>query len=243
MKKLIVTAASAMAALGLMAFEPEGAEQAPCGKASCGMSGRPVRAPQPGGMDKGAGEGRWLAAFLSKTENLERLGVTNAADRAKLQKELAGLRKQSMDLEMKIREISREQSEMLRKLLSSRSGDGSDLLAKIDEVARLRAEQGRISVASIKLLRDALPEGRESDALSLLAEFGKARGAMRMRGEGFRGEGRRDRPGRGGMNNRPAPDRGRPGMERPPREGCEGGENRDGCDNGREQPPPPPPED
>lgn len=243
MKKMLM-AAAALAAASLFAqgAGPQGGmggEGPGRGRPGGGMIRKTP--PAMGARRTGADAGAWLAGFLAQKENLEKLGVSNAADRVRIQDGLAKLRAKSEEIEKKIRKISREQSAALREILADRKNDGAKLLEKVDEVSRLRAEQGRIAVESIVLLRNALPDGKEAEALEMLSEFGKRRGMMRRRrgtemGEERPGEGR---PGEGreGMNrNRGRQERrGKPGGMR----GDRPGKQRRGGDN----PPPPPPQD
>lgn len=251
MKKMLM-AAAALAAASLFAqgAGPQGGmggEGPGRGRPGGGMIRKTP--PAMGARHTGADAGAWLAGFLAQKENLEKLGVSNAADRVRIQDGLAKLRAKSEEIEKKIRKISREQSAALREILADRKNDGAKLLEKVDEVSRLRAEQGRIAVESIVLLRNALPDGKEAEALEMLSEFGKRRGMMRRRrgtemGEEKPGEGR---PGEGreGMNrNRGRQERrGKPGGMRGDRPGKQrrGGES--GMREGGDNPPPPPPQD
>lgn len=209
MKKTMIAAMAAMSALCIFAQDARPAP-GPGGKGE----GAPRQHRAPMAAMQGANAGTWVAAMLSKKENLEKLGLADAAARVKLQQKLEELREKSMKLERHIREISLEQSKMLRALLADRNGDAAALLAKIDEVAKLRSEQGRLAVESIVALRDALPPGKEAEALEMLAEFGKKMHSGFRRGGMERGGMERGGMKRGGM---------RPG-ERQNRRGGDNGE-------------------
>ncbi len=184
MKKILVLTAAVLATVGVMAQDapkPEG------GAAPHRAGGHPPFGP--GAMMQNA----WVARVLSSRENLAKIGVTDAAVCDKLIGELTAIREKSDALEKQVRGISREQAQLMRDLMEDKSKDAKPVLDKIDEVAKLRAEQGRLAVKAILLARDNLSEEQLKQARSLIREGGLQRGRMR-RGEGGRPEGGRHGP-------------------------------------------------
>ena len=176
MKKLMTFAASALAAACVLAQDgprrPEG--------------GRPHGDRPPPGMMPG-GSGTWVARTLSSRENLAKIGVADEDKQNKLVEGLSSIREKSEDLEKKIRAISREQAKLMRELLEDGGRDDKAVLEKIDEVAKLRAEQGRLAVKAILVARDNLTPEQLKKAHELISERGRMRGGMR-RGDSADGE-------------------------------------------------------
>lgn len=183
MKKLIVAFAAALCVASVVAADGGQAKKsrAPrdCENA-CGREGRQgVRA----GEGRLPGAGPWVAQILASGGNLEKIGVEDEELCKKLQSELKALRKKNLEAEKKIREVSREQAKMMRTFLKDKSCSAEDIYAKIDEVARLRAEQGRLAVQSMELLRDNLTQEQIKAAQRLIMEGARKRGRMRRGGD------------------------------------------------------------
>ena len=90
--------------------------------------------------------GPWVLRMLANKAVLDKIGVTDEALRDKLLTALAPLKEQGEEIEKKIREISHEQMKLTRGLFEDKARDPKPVLDKITEVAKLRAEQGHISV-------------------------------------------------------------------------------------------------
>jgi len=157
-----------------------------CGQEQCGPQQGPMRGP--GFM--GQMEGPWVLRFFSDPEKLEKAGVTDAAVREKIAAKAAELKAKGDELGKKIRDLSREQAMMMGEFIKNRSADAAPLLAKIDEIAKLRAEQGKLAVQSILALRENLTD----EQIEAVKKFIFERGRDRM-----------NRRGRGGMPPPPAP--------------------------------------
>jgi len=142
--------------------------------------------PMPGPMMHAAGA--WVPRMLANKASLEKIGVTDEALRTKLLAEFKPLKEQGDVLEQRIRDISREQAHMMRGLLQDKGSDPKGVMEKIDEVAKLRAEQGRLSVRAIILLRDNLSPEQLAKAREFILEHGRERGRMRRGGMGPGGE-------------------------------------------------------
>ena len=124
--------------------------------------------------------GAWVPRMLADKASLEKIGVTDGALCTKLLAELKPLKEQGDVLEKKIREISREQAQLMRGLLKDKSSDPKAAMDKIDEVAKLRAEQGRLSVRALIVLRDNLSSEQLEKAREFILERGRERGRMRQ---------------------------------------------------------------
>ena len=132
--------------------------------------------------------GAWVPRMLSNKASLEKIGVTDEALSTKLLAELKPLREQGDLLEQKIREVSREQAKLMQGLLKDKGSDPKPVMEKIDEVAKLRAEQGRLSVRALVVLRDNLSPEQLAKAREFVLEHGRERGKMRRGGMGPGGE-------------------------------------------------------
>ena len=133
--------------------------------------------PMPGQMMHAAGA--WVPRMLSTKASLEKIGVTDEAVSAKLLAELKPLKEQGDVLERKIREVSRDQAQLMRGLLKDKGADPKAVMDRIDEVAKLRAEQGRLSVRALVALRDNLAPEQLEKARAFILEHGRERGRMR----------------------------------------------------------------
>jgi len=137
--------------------------------------------PMPGPMMHGP-TGAWVPRMLTSNMVLDRIGVTNEAQRTKLLAEIKPLKEQGDVLEQKIRDISREQAQLMRVLFQEKGSDPKAVLDKLDEVAKLRAEQGGLSVKAIIVLRDNLSPEQLTKAREFILERGRERGQMRRGG-------------------------------------------------------------
>ena len=154
--------------------------------------------------------GPWMVRMLSSKATLDKIGVTDEALRDKLLTALAPLKEQGDEIEKKIRDISHQQAELTRGLFEDKTRDPKPVLDKITEVAKLRAEQGHISVKAFLVLRDNLPPELLEKAKTVIFERGRERGRMR-RGEGPGG--RRGARGDGEDGERRGPPHGRRGRK------------------------------
>ena len=156
--------------------------------------------PLPGPMMHAAGA--WVPRMLASKASLEKIGVTDEALSAKLLGEIKPLKEQGDELERKIRDVSREQAQMMRELLKDKGSDPKAVMDKVDEVAKLRAEQGRLSVKAMIVLRDNLSPEQLAKAREYILERGRERGRMR-RGMGPGGERRGPPPGEAAQREKP----------------------------------------
>ena len=152
-----------------------------CGPQQCGQEQGPKRGP--GFM--GPMEGPWVLKMFADPEKLEKAGVTDAAVREKLVATVTELKTKGEEIQKKVRELSREQAMLMGELMKNRGADASQVLSKIDEIAQLRAEQGKLSVQSILAVRDNLTDEQIAAVKKLLFERGRDR--MNRRGKGFGG--------------------------------------------------------
>ena len=184
MKRLMIIALAAIASSGV--FAQDNAEASPEKPNGARMMQRPMM----------GGQGPWLVRMFTKKENFEKLGISDKAKADKLLADLEKIKDEGNAIEKKVREISREQAELMRKLFADKAADSKEVMAKIDEVAKLRAEQARLSVKTILTLRENLTEEQMKNARSMMMERGKARRSMRQ-GAGGTEPGRRPARGKG----------------------------------------------
>ena len=184
MKRLMIIALAAIASSGV--FAQDNAEASPEKPNGARMMQRPMM----------GGQGPWLVRMFTKKENFEKLGITDKAKADKLLADLESIKDEGNAIEKKVREISREQAELMRKLFADKAADSKEVMAKIDEVAKLRAEQARLSVKTILTLRENLTEEQMQNARNMMMERGQMRRSMR-RGMGTSEPGRRPMRGKG----------------------------------------------
>ena len=183
MKKIMIIALAAIASSGVFAQDNADAPERPNGAR---IAQRPMM----------GGQGPWLVRMFTKKENFEKLGISDKAKADKLLADLEKIKDEGNAIEKKVREISREQAELMRKLFADKAADSKEVMAKIDEVAKLRAEQARLSVKTILTLRENLTEEQMQNARNMMMERGQMRRSMR-RGMGTSEPGRRPMRGKG----------------------------------------------
>ena len=211
MKKLVVIVVAAVAAACVVAQDKP--NRGPNGRGGPGGD-RPHAGERPhSGM--GPNAGMWVPRMFSSKAALERIGVTDEAQRTKIQEGLRQQMEQGDEIERQIREISRQQAEAMQELLKDKAADPKPLMEKIGEVAKLRAKQARLSVKAILVLRDNLTPEQLEKVGTMLHERGRARGALRRGGDDHGGE----HPERGARGDRPRGDRPRGERRGPAREG------------------------
>ena len=193
MKRIMIIALAAIASSGV--FAQDNAETSPEKPNGARMAQRPMM----------GGQGPWLVRMFTKKDNFEKLGISDKAKADKLLADLEKIKDEGNAIEKKVREISREQAELMRKLFADKAADSKEVMAKIDEVAKLRADQARLSVKTILMLRENLTEEQMQNARNMMMERGQMRRSMR-RGMGTSEHGRRPMRGKGrrGASRNPA---------------------------------------
>ena len=192
MKRLMIIALAAIASSGV--FAQDNAETSPENPNGARMAQRPMM----------GGQGPWLVRMFTKKENFEKLGISDKAKADKLLADLEKIKDEGNAIEKKVREISREQAELMRKLFADKAADSKEVMAKIDEVAKLRADQARLSVKTILMLRENLTEEQMQNARNMMMERGQMRRSMR-RGMGTSEHGRRPMRSKGRRGASPNP--------------------------------------
>ena len=207
MKKLAVIIVAAVATACVVAQDRP--NRGPNGRGGAGGD-RPHAGERPHpGMGMGPNAGMWVPRMFSSKAALERIGVTDEAQRTKIQEGLRQQMEQGEEIERQIREISRQQAEAMQELLKDKAADPKPVMEKVGEVAKLRAKQARLSVKAILVLRDNLTPEQLEKVRAMLQERGRARGAFRRGGDNHGGE----RPERGARGDRPRGERRGPARE------------------------------
>lgn len=186
MKKLIMAVVVALAAVSVMADEPQRGPRRHHGERRAQFD----RMPPPMMM---YGSGAMLLRMLSSKMGLERIGVTEEAQVTKLTDAFKPLMEESGKLDGQIRELTRAQSQALSALLKDKASDPKVAMDKVGEIEKLRAEQGRLAVKAVLVLRENLTPEQLEKAGTLFS----GRGMRRPGGMGPGGERRRPRPNGG----------------------------------------------
>ena len=135
------------------------------------------------------GSGAMMLRMLSSKQALERIGVTDEAQCTKISDAMKPLMEESGKLEGQIRELTRAQSQALGALLKDKASDPKVAMDKVGELEKLRAEQGRLAVKAVLVLRENLTPEQLEKAGAMFSGRG-----MRRPGMGLGGERRRPRP-------------------------------------------------
>lgn len=177
MKRIMITV---IAALALSFAFAEGKPHRPSGSGPKGEEMHQAQGERHSMMMMHAGP--WVARMMSNKANLEKIGITDEEMLKKVLSPLLKLKEKGDDLEKKVREVSREQAQMMREMFEGREIEEKEVFGKINEVAKLRAEQGKLSVKAILVLRENLSKEQLEKARALIFERGRERGQMRRGG-------------------------------------------------------------
>ena len=182
MKKLVMAVVVVLAAVCVMADEPQRGPRRQPGEGRSYFD----RMPPPMMMH---GSGAMMLRMLSSKQALERIGVTDEAQSKKISDAMKPLMEESGKLEGRIRELTRAQSQALGALLKDKASDPKVAMDKVGELEKLRAEQGRLAVKAVLVLRENLTPEQLEKAGAMFSGRG-----MRRPGMGSGGERRRPRP-------------------------------------------------
>ena len=187
MKKLVMAVVAVLATVCVVAEEPQRGPRRHHGERNGERRAQFDRMPPPMMMH---GSGAMMLRMLSSKPALERIGVTDEEQSKKIADAMKPLMEESGKLEGQIRELTRAQSQALGALLKDKASDPKAAMDKVDELEKLRAEQGRLAVKAVLVLRENLTPEQLEKAGALLSGRG-----MRRPGMGPGGERRRPRPG------------------------------------------------
>ena len=193
MKKLVMAVVAVLAAVCVMADEPQRGPRRHFGERNGERRAHFDRMPPPMMMH---GSGAMMLRMLSSKPALERIGVTDEAQSKKITDAVKPLMEENGKLEGQIRELARAQSQVLSALLKDKATDPKAAMDKVGEFEKLRAEQGRLAVKAVLVLRENLTPEQLEKAGELLSGRG-----MRRPG----GERRRPRPNGGEAPRTPSP--------------------------------------
>ncbi len=190
MKKLVMAVVAALAVVCAVADEPQRGprrhHEERNGERRANFD-RPM--PPPMMMHGSSG---MILRMLSSKMGLERIGVTDEAQSKKITEAMKPLMEENGKLEGQIRELARAQSQALSALLKDKATDPKAAMDKVGELEKLRAEQGRLAVKAVLVLREDLTP----EQLEKVGAMFSGRG-MRRPGMGPGGERRRPRPSAG----------------------------------------------
>ena len=119
--------------------------------------------------------GNWIGKFICQSNTLDRLGVTNAAARAKIVKDLTAIDEQMQALTKKIRTASIAQAKIAPTVIENPGTDTKDFFAKIDEIGALRTEQAKLATQVLIVLRDQLSDEQRADVKEMMETEGRNR--------------------------------------------------------------------
>ena len=183
MKKIVLTLVVALATVCVLAQEKErGGRRGPGERRAHMRQGGhgPMMMP---------GNGAWAMRLVADKAALEKLGVTDEAQCAKILEAVKPLKEQSDQMEQKMRGAMHERMQLQRAFLKDKGADAQALIAKIKETANLRAEHEVLSVKVLAVLRDNLTP----EQMANVRPFGPRPGGFGGERRGPRGDGERPR--------------------------------------------------
>lgn len=140
-----------------------------------GMRGPEGHGPMAGRMGVRENNGNWMARFLSKPENLDKLGIKDEEVKTKLNNALKENSEKSRELGKKIQEGSIEQAKIAKEVMEKPGADATPLRAKIEEIGKLRTEQALLATDLMLKIRDTLTPEQRENVRKLMMEEGKER--------------------------------------------------------------------
>jgi hypothetical protein len=151
----------------------------------------PKNAPAPRLMQRPMmqNQGAWLARMLAKKENFDKLGIKDAKKADMLYKQLNAIQKEEMALMKKMQELTRSQAMMMRQLFANQEINEKEILGKADQIAKVKAAQGRLALKAIIELRKNLTDEQMKAARQMIMM--RARQRMQRLGDQPREGGRR----------------------------------------------------
>ena len=208
MKKIVMAVVAALTVACAMADEPQRGPRRHRGERN-GERRAQFDRPMPPPMMMHGSAGMILRMLLSKM-GLERIGVTDEAQGKKILEALKPIKEENDKLEAKLHENARAQSQTMRELIKDKAADPKAAMAKVEELEKLRAEQGRLTIKAILALRENLTAEQADKASELFSGRGMMRsggmgaGSERHRSRWNGGEGRR---GSSASDDKPATDK------------------------------------
>lgn len=134
-----------------------------------------IRAPTVQRMHAPMNMGNWVGKFICQSNTLDRLGVTNAAARAKIVKDLTDIDEQMQALTKKIRAASIAQAKLVPDVLEKPGTDTKEFFAKIDEIGVMRTAQAKLATQVLIVLRDQLTDEQRDDVREMMETEGHKR--------------------------------------------------------------------
>ncbi len=150
-------------------------EQLPGNAASSNGTGRALlrRGDRPNGP-MGPQPGKMLIdQLLSGTTLTGEIGLTPESA-ARMRDELQALQAQHGELESQINKLSLEQEGRVKRLLHQPNVDTGEIMKTIDEIGRLRAEQAKLTIQNLLVIRKHLSPEQIRKAHELLRDRGPA---------------------------------------------------------------------
>ena len=190
MKKLAMAVVAALAAACVIAQDAPRGPRRQRGDGNGERRAHFDRIPPPMMM---YGSGAMMLRMLSSKMALDRIGVTDEAQSQKIIDALKPLQEEGDKLEGQIRELSRAQFQALGALLKDKASDPKVAMDKVGELEKLRAEQGRLAVKAVLVLRENLTPEQLDKAGAFISGRGMRRPGMGPGGErrGYRSGGER----------------------------------------------------
>lgn len=170
---MMTMATTLMAGYFLMAAAPGPDGEDPVAGDQSGTRG--IRPPSVQKMRPPMNMGNWIGKFICQSNTLDRLGVTNAAARAKIVKDLTAIDEQMQALTKKIRTASIAQAKIAPTVIENPGTDTKDFFAKIDEIGALRTEQAKLATQVLIVLRDQLSDEQRADVKEMMETEGRNR--------------------------------------------------------------------
>lgn len=120
--------------------------------------------------------GGWVAKCILRNSFIKEANITSNQVSA-LQVALNEIAARQQSLETNITAIAKKQGALGKEILNKPGADAAPLLACVDEIAKLRGEQAKLSIQTLIVIRETLDDAQRAK----VQEFLRAEGRQRMK--------------------------------------------------------------
>ena len=163
----------------------------------------------------------WVGVLLSTDEFAKEVALTDEQKTA-IKKAVEEIDTTNRTLQEQIGELARRQADLYKKTFFTTDASAAEIYTIIDEIGKRRAEQAKLSVRQMLVIRDILTEEQREKTSQYVREIGRKRLQERRQWENRSGWRNGTPPGGWGQRREGRPDKrdkDRPAPEQPPAQG------------------------
>lgn len=116
-----------------------------------------------------ASSGFWLERKITNPEFMRRVGITEE-QAEKIRAAWKKIEGQHLKLEENIRQLARQQAELVKKALAEEGSEMTDVMDVIEKIGNLRVEQAKLAMKRVVVIRDHLTPDQRKNLIKILEE-------------------------------------------------------------------------